>query len=56
MGALIAGIIVAAVGATAGMFGQLFDDARAREQVAVQKNNNNIQYILNVSGEIHNFR
>lgn len=48
MGALIAGIIVAAVGATAGMFGQLFDDARAREQVAVQKNNNNIQYILNV--------
>ena len=48
MGSLIAGIIVAAVGATVGAFGSLFDDARAREQVAVQRNNNNIQYILDV--------
>ena len=48
MASLIAGIIVAAVGATAGLFGSLFDDARVREQVAAQKNNNNIQYILDV--------
>ena len=48
MGALIAGIIVAAVGATASAFGSLFDDAKAREQIAVQRNNNNIQYILDV--------
>lgn len=48
MGSLIAGIIVAAVGATVGAFGSLFDDARARDQIAVQRNYNNQQYILDV--------
>ena len=48
MGSIIAGIIVAAVGATTGFFGSLFDDAKAREQIAVQRNYNNQQYVLDV--------
>lgn len=47
MGALIAGIAVAAVAGAAALFGSIQDDKRAREQAAKQKEYNEQMYELN---------
>lgn len=47
VGALIAGIIVAAAGATAGLWGSLKDDADARDKLTEQRNYVSEMYTLN---------